>query len=212
MLQALLTIALLYAGALVSPGPNILLVTQLAASAGRAIAVQAALGIAAGAGLWASAVVLGLPVLFAVVPGLRELLQLAGASYLLYIAWRLWRSGMATGGDAARPVGGIAAFRLGLLTNLTNPKAALFFGSVFSTALPASPTPTLCVLAVLLIMASASGWYGWLAVMLSHPGVREAYAGRALLLGRLAALLLGSLAIALLVGALRSVGAPGAQM
>jgi threonine/homoserine/homoserine lactone efflux protein len=79
----------------------------------------------------------------------------------------------------------------------------MFFGSVFATALPAAPSRTLCVLAVLLIVASASSWYGLLAVMLSHPPVREAYAQRALLLGRVAAVLLGSLAIGLLAGALR---------
>jgi hypothetical protein len=56
---------------------------------------------------------------------------------------------------------------------------------------------------VALIIVSASAWYGLLGVLFSRPVVREAYARHAQLLGRIAAVVLGSLAAALLVGALR---------
>jgi threonine efflux protein len=198
MLNALLTIFVLYAGALVSPGPNILLVSQLAASSGHRTAVLAALGIAAGAGLWATAVVLGLPALFAAVPGLRNVMQLAGGAYLLYLATRLWRSGIASAGEGPSGLRALAALRLGTLTNLTNPKAVLFFGSVFAAALPPAPTAALKSATVALVISSAAGWYGLLAILFSRATVREAYARRARLFGRIAAVVLGGLAAALL--------------
>ncbi|MFM1885728.1 MAG: hypothetical protein RL026_885 [Pseudomonadota bacterium] len=203
MLNSLLTIFVLYAGALISPGPNILLVSQLAASSGHRTALLAALGIAAGAGMWAAAVVLGLPALFAAVPGLRGLMQLAGGGYLLYLAIRLWRSGVAAGGAGPAGLGALAAFRLGTLTNLTNPKALLFFGSVFATALPPAPTPALKSATVALVIGSAASWYGLLALLFSRATVREGYARRARLFGRIAAAVLGGLAAALLEDGLR---------
>jgi hypothetical protein len=72
---------------------------------------------------------------------------LKGGAYLLYLANRLWRSKPGPTEQAPVAVSRMKAFRLGLLTNLSNPKAALFFGSVFATSFPAHPEPALQVIA-----------------------------------------------------------------
>ena len=90
MLSTFVTIWILHVAAMVSPGPNVLLVSQLAASDRARSAVFAALGVTCGAALWATCAVLGVHVVFVAFPGLRLALQVAGGVYLLYVAIRLW--------------------------------------------------------------------------------------------------------------------------
>src|SRR6185295_16304890 len=92
MLSTLVTIWVLHVAAMVSPGPNVLLVSQLAASDRARSAVFAALGVTFGAALWATCAVLGVHVVFVAFPELSLALQVAGGVYLLYVAIRLWRS------------------------------------------------------------------------------------------------------------------------
>lgn len=139
MLTTLFAIWLLHLAALVTPGANALLVSQLAASDRTRSALFAALGVTAGAAMWSSAAVLGVNAVFEAFPRFRIALQVAGAIYLLYLATRLWRSPATPDTDQSRSMSASAAFRLGLLTNATNPKSALFFGSIFSASLPAQP-------------------------------------------------------------------------
>ena len=203
MLSTLLTIWLLHMAALITPGANVLLISQLAASGQARGATLAAWGVATGAALWSSAAVLGVHALFAAFPAFRLGLQVAGALYLLYIASRLWRStASATAGDAPW-MGGWRAYRLGLLTNLSNPKSALFFGSVFSTALPAEPGPLLLTAAVLLIVCNATAWHLGLAYVFSRRRVQAGYAAQRGWLGRVACAALGALGVGLLVASVR---------
>src|SRR5258707_9453929 len=130
MLSTFVTIWILHVAAMMSPGANVLLVSQLAASDRARSAVFAALGVAFGATLWATCAVLGVHVVFVAFPGLRLALQVAGGAYLLYVAIRLWRSSGAALDGRASSVSSWAAFRRGFLTNITNPKVALFFGSI----------------------------------------------------------------------------------
>jgi len=99
MLSTFVTIWLLHVAALLTPGANVLLVSQLAASGHRRSASYAALGVAIGAAIWSSSAVLGVSALFAAFPAARLFLQVAGATYLLYVASRLWRSRGSTAGD-----------------------------------------------------------------------------------------------------------------
>jgi threonine/homoserine/homoserine lactone efflux protein len=140
MTTTLLTIWLLHVAAMMSPGANVLLVSQLAASDRARSARFAALGVTVGAAIWATSAVLGVNAVFHMFPGLRLGLQVAGGVYLLYVASRLWRSSDAPLQGKATSVSAPAAFRLGFLTNITNPKSALFFGSVFAASFPASPS------------------------------------------------------------------------
>ncbi|MGH8804289.1 MAG: LysE family transporter, partial [Polaromonas sp.] len=92
MFSILISIWFLHLAAMVSPGANVFLVSQLAASDRTRSAVFAALGVTLGAGLWATFAVLGVNAVFEAFPRLRLALQIAGGLYLLYVASRLWRS------------------------------------------------------------------------------------------------------------------------
>ena len=204
MLITLVTVWLLYVVVMVSPGANVLLVSQLAASGQARSARFAGFGIAFGAGIWATCAIFGVNVIFRAFPGLHLALQVAGGIYLLYLASRLWRSSGAAVGESAVTTSRAAAFRLGLLTNITNPKAALFFGSVFAASFPAQPGVALQASAVAVVVASALGWYMLLAYLMSGARIRAAYARTSRITTRVAAIAFGAMGLGLLVAALRA--------
>jgi len=207
MLSTFITIWLLHMAALLTPGANVLLVSHLAASGHRRSASYAALGVTVGAAIWSSAAVLGVSALFAAFPAARLILQVLGALYLLYVAVRLWRSQASPAGSGELAIG--RAFRAGLLTNLSNPKSALFFGSVFSAALPEHPSATVLVAAVALVVSNALCWHLLLAFLFSSKAVQAGYARQRGVFARLAGTVVGALGLSLLFATLREGGHRG---
>ncbi|QTD44914.1 LysE family translocator [Ottowia testudinis] len=192
MWSAFLTMAALHWVVLVTPGVNFVLIGQLAVDGQRDRAVAAALGVSSMTLLWALLSVLGMGVVFAAHPDLRQLLQLAGGAYLCYLAWKLWTNPPAGTTEAmAHLPSRVAAFRRGFVTNALNPKPALFFGSVFATAVPPAAGWTWMVAAVALVYANALVWHMLLALAFSHAAVLRRYARQRARLNRLSAVVLG---------------------
>lgn len=113
-----------------TPGPNMAWLAILAAGRGRWAGLAAVAGVALGLALLGLLAILGLGALVLEQPLLFQALRWAGVAYLVYLAWEAWR-------DARRPLEGLEAggtgwrfFRRGLVTNLLNPKAALFYVTV----------------------------------------------------------------------------------
>jgi threonine efflux protein len=117
MLATLLTITALHWVVLVTPGVNLMLVSQLAASGQRRNALVASLGITAVTLTWALLALFGVSAVFAAHPQLRQTLQVAGGLYLCYVAVKLWRAGAPAEGMHTGKLGAWAAFRLGFFTN-----------------------------------------------------------------------------------------------
>lgn len=199
MLSFLLSISLLHWLVLVTPGANVLVVMNLAASGQRRAACFAGLGITAVAGIWSALALAGVSAVFAAHPALRLTVQCAGGAYLLHVAVRLWRS--PAGGQGVQAVGlsPLAALRLGFLTNILNPKSALFFGGVFAAVLPAAASTAMLVAAVALVLANALLWHLFLALAFSSAPVKAAYARQRQRLNRLAASLVGFFGARLLI-------------
>jgi threonine efflux protein len=202
MLSTLAAIALMHWVVLATPGANVLVVSQLAAAGQRKAACWAALGVSVVALIWATFAVLGVNAVFAAHPRLRVALQAAGGLYLCYVAFRLWLADASPAANEAGALASFAAFRLGFVTNILNPKSALFFGSVFATALPANPSATLLSAAVTLVLVNALLWHLFLALAFSQPRVQAAYARWRKGLNGLASALIGAFGIRLLLTAL----------
>lgn len=115
-----------------TPGPDMLLIASRSASQGRAAGFATLAGIQAGTYCHALAAAFGLSQLFLIVPVAYDAVRYAGAAYLLYLAWKTVRSGAVTltPQSAGRQAVGVM-FRQGLLTNLLNPKMALFVLALF---------------------------------------------------------------------------------
>jgi RhtB (resistance to homoserine/threonine) family protein len=169
--------------ALVSPGPDALVVAQTAASSGRRDGFACAAGVGAGMAVWSAAALGGLAAIFAEAAWLYRLVVLAGAAYLVVTGLRMLADarrggdGRGTEEPAMRAVrrGAFAAFRRGLVTNLSNPKAAVLFASVFAVTLPPHTGHGLGAALVLGVTSSSVLWYVLLARLLSADSVRAAY-------------------------------------
>jgi threonine/homoserine/homoserine lactone efflux protein len=141
-LAALLAVHL---GAVATPGPNTLLVTNMAAAGSRRAALWAAAGTGAGALVWVSATLGGASALFAAVPRLADVLRWLGGAYLVFLGGQaLWSASQSRGAERApalfAPASAAIAFRRGLVTNLSNPKSMAYYLSLLvASAAPDAP-------------------------------------------------------------------------
>ena len=165
--------------AMVSPGPNFLIVTQTAISRTRRAGIVTALGIATGAAVWASATLLGLSALFTHLPWLYGGIKFLGGIYLLSLGIKLWRTADQPLGPAKdqrlMPETDWQAFRLGLPTNLANPKAGIFFGGIFAALLTPDLPMWVKLTAISIIIADATGWHIALACLFSTQRAQQFY-------------------------------------
>jgi threonine/homoserine/homoserine lactone efflux protein len=112
-----------------TPGPDMLYVAARSTSEGRRAGIVSALGIGAGTFVHIAALALGLSALLAAVPPLYDAVRLAGAAYLAWLGIRaLLRPAPTDAEDEPPPPASLGAiFRQGVVTNVLNPKVALFF-------------------------------------------------------------------------------------
>lgn len=111
-----------------APGPDMLYVSTRSLAQGRRAGVISALGIAAGAVVHTLLIASGLAALLRAVPVAYEVVRFAGAAYLIWLGVQAIRSRSGPLNAAALPrAGEWAIFRQGMITNLLNPKVALFF-------------------------------------------------------------------------------------
>lgn len=210
MMPTLLTIAVLHWAVLILPGFNFLLIGQLAASGRRATAMAAVAGMTTATLLWALLAVAGVGIVFTAHPVIRQGAQVAGGLYLLVLAVRLGRSGQAPDAAASTCLAAGAALRAGFFTSALNPKIALFYGSVFATALPANPSFSLVLAAVAMVYLNSVIWHTGLALALSAPVVQRAWLAHFRTLNRVAGLLVGGMGLRLLAGTMQELRDAGA--
>lgn len=169
--------------AVISPGPDFLVVIRASMTQSRRAGVFTAVGVVTGIGCWAVAALTGLSVLIDRYQHLYTELRLAGAIFLIGLglltlrdAWRA--SGhqamreKTSGPSLSRPTSGptvvqpgIRNWRLGLLTNLANPKALIFFGALFATLLPAGMGTSEKAIVLIVMLLMALTWFVGIALM-----------------------------------------------
>ncbi|WP_109525267.1 MULTISPECIES: LysE family translocator [Nocardia] len=116
-------------GMVLTPGPNMMYLVSRTVSQGRGAGLVSLTGVAAGFGVYLAAATAGITTVFAVVPGLYLALKLAGAAYLLWLAWQAVRpGGVSAFSPSALPADPTRRlFTMGLVTNLLNPKIAIMY-------------------------------------------------------------------------------------
>lgn len=177
-LTAFWTIVLIHLAAAISPGPSFVVSARSSATFGFRYGVALAFGFGLGALLWAIVALAGISLIFELVPELYRLIKLAGAAFLIYLAFRIWRSAGSeptTTDEAQGAQKGSAAFRLGLWTFISNPKPAVFFGAVFAGLVPVdTPLPWLVAI-IVAVFINETGWYIVVARAFSLPHTRRVY-------------------------------------
>jgi len=119
-------------GIIIVPGVDMVFVLANSLTGGRASGLSATAGIMAGGVLHTLYAALGVSVILHLVPGLFNVLLVAGAAYIAWIGFSLVRSSITIGGiEGSGKLSRWASFRQGALTSLMNPKAYLFMLAVY---------------------------------------------------------------------------------
>lgn len=190
-----------------SPGPSFILVVRISVAASRRDGLAAALGMGCGGLIFAGLALAGLQALLMQVTWLYLVLKAAGGAYLVYLGYRIWRGAhesLAVDESAGVARGWRRSFAVGLATQISNPKTAIYYASVFAAFLPAQPPTAMFWALPPLIFVIEAGWYALVAIAFSAQAPRAAYLGCKAWIDRLAGAVLGLLGGKLILEALRA--------
>ena len=131
-LENLAGVAIIALGMVVTPGPNMIYLTSRAISQGRLAGMISLAGVALGFVCYLLAAALGLAVLFKAVPVTYDIVRIARALYLSYLAWNMLKPNGVSPFEARElpPHSPRRLFMMGLVTNLLNPKIALMYSAL----------------------------------------------------------------------------------
>ena len=179
MFVALCTLIFIHFCALITPGPDFFLVSQTAVSRSRKDAVLVAFGICLGAMVWSLLALMGLNIIFEKMAWLKQGLLVAGGLYLCWLGYQMLRSAFSKGEQSIKqivlPQSPYLFFMKGLLTNLSNPKAVIYFGSVFSLFLANPLFDQHHSLLFIIVSIETALWFLLVAFVFSLPTFRTAY-------------------------------------
>jgi threonine/homoserine/homoserine lactone efflux protein len=195
----LLSIGVVQLLAVISPGPSFLITARTAVARSRADGLKIALGLGAGTFVWAALALLGLNAVFRAVPAAFLAMKFAGALFLLWIAFQIFRHAkvpleLADGGGETpnRP------FLKGFFVQISNPKVAVFFGSIFIAMLPANVLLWMTVALIAIVTFNEVWWYSAVALFFASGPVRNLYLRAKAWIDRVTGLFLGGLGLRLL--------------
>lgn len=180
MLETSLFVATIATLGMLSPGPDFFLVVKNAARYRRPVAMVTALGVILGVATHMSYCVAGLAVVITATPWLFNFLKYAGAAYLIWIGLQalLAKGGskMAMENASHQQISYKNAFIQGYLCNLLNPKATLFFLSMFTQVLSIHSSTGEKLWYAFIIWILAAIWWPVLVFLIQSEPVRRGLA------------------------------------
>lgn len=197
------TLMLVFLLLLISPGADLAMVMRQALIYGRKNACFTAFGIGTALMLHVTYTILGLGFIISRSLVLFNLVKWAGVIYLVYIGIKaLCAKGAmvaVTAEDTVKPVQSVhKAFLLGFTVNMLNPKAVLFFLSIFSTFVAATtPGQIKCVYGGTMAVLTIS-WFMLVSFFLTTPVMRRLYARAAKWIDRMSGTVFVGLGIRLM--------------
>lgn len=171
-----ITIATVHLLAVASPGPDFAIVLKHSVSYGRRAAIYTSVGIGLAILLHVAYSLLGIGLLIQTTPWLFTVLTYAAAAYLAYIGVKALGSHGGASAQGSHKSGQLSdkkAFVIGFITNGLNPKATLFFLSLFAVVISVN-TPMQIKLVYGVYLALATGlWFVALSFLLGSGAVRS---------------------------------------
>ena len=205
-LSSLMAIAAVLIMGVISPGPSFIYVARNAVARSRMHGLVTALGTGTGAAIFSIMAMMGLQKVLTAVPEMFIGLKVAGGLYLLWLGYKIYRG-------AAQPMdfaaGGMVAehsllktFRDGLYTQLSNPKTALVFASIFTALLPERIPLAFYYIVPLMSFLIDVSWYSLVALVLSSARPRGVYLRMKRKIDIVTATVLGALGLRLIATSL----------
>lgn len=177
---ALFAIWLLHLFAAISPGPSVLMSARIGVMQGLRAGIFVSIGIGISAVIWAAAALFGLAIVFEAAPALLWTLKIVGGIYLIWLGWKMWKSAdtpLGQPGEGALPRSDWSALRLGIITQLANPKPAIMFSAIFLGTVPPSAPVWVYGVILALVFLNDTLWNVFVARLFSFDRSRKAYLG-----------------------------------
>jgi len=172
-------VLLAHALAVISPGPDFIVAVKNSLAYSRKTGLWTAIGIGLGIMVHVTYCIAGIAFIISQSIILFSVIKLLGAGYLIYIGSKAL---LASGGQSELAVQAEAndltvfeAIRSGFLTNVLNPKATLFFLSLFTMVItPSVPLPVLLLVSLFMVV-NTTLWFSLVAVFFTQPAVRSQF-------------------------------------
>ncbi|WOE33260.1 MULTISPECIES: LysE family transporter [unclassified Acinetobacter] len=181
MLLAFGSLIFIHFCALITPGPDFFIVTQTAISRSRMQAIYVVLGITTAVLIWAFFALVGLNIIFEKFEWLRKAIMISGGIYLCWLGFQMLKSAFSKqnnlqeSSDVTLPKSNLRFFIKGFLTNISNPKAVIYFGSVFSIFL-SNPILNQMHFAMWLVIGIETFlWFSLVVFVFSFPKFKTMY-------------------------------------
>lgn len=173
------TVTLIHLLAVISPGPDFVMCVRNSLTYSRKTGIWTAVGFGAGVSVHIAYSLAGLAIIISKSVLLFNLIKFLGAGYLIYVGARslLSKSSTFHAGEAhkKRDIPALSAVRMGFLTNVLNPKATLFFLSVFTLVVsPSTPTSVMALMGVIMI-ANTILWFSIVSLFLTQDRIRSLF-------------------------------------
>lgn len=175
---ALLAVLAALSVGVVSPGPSFVMIARVAVSSSRSHALSASVGMGMGGVLFGAAALLGLQTVLHAVPTLYIGLKVIGGLYLCYLGLQIFRHAkqhLEVGAASHASASLSRSLLLGLATQVSNPKTAVVYASVFAALLPPSFSLGFAAALLALVFLVEAGWYALVALVLSSAAPQKAY-------------------------------------
>jgi threonine efflux protein len=175
-LSVLVAVSVIWGVAVMTPGPNFFITVHTAIGTTRRLSLFTVLGIVVGTLVWSISGYFGISILFKSAPMLYYSLKIIGGLYLVYVGFNLiLKKNIQSKSTVGKHHSAMSCFRLGLLTNLLNPKTAAFMTSLFAATIPPNSTIELGVVCVIVICSISATWYSLVAAIFSYDIAKKIY-------------------------------------
>ena len=175
----LLSVASIWTLAVITPGPNFFITAQTTVKHSRFAGLFIVLGTCTGTIIWSIAGYFGIASLFMIAPWLYTTLKIAGGSYIFYLGvMMIIKSCKSLSNQdtlTENSQNSYLNWRKGLITNLSNPKTAMFVTSLFASVLPKEPTIGIGISIVSLMVVISLVWYSFIVLIFSSNGFKFYY-------------------------------------
>lgn len=177
LIHGLILIGGIHLLAAAAPGPDFVMVSQQTMTHGKRSGFWCSLGISVGLSIHIAYSAMGLAAVIAHSTALLWIIKVLGASYLLYLGYQGLRAKPSVEANTHAPLSSepapsaASAFYKGVLCNALNPKAPIYFVSIFTVVLSADmPAVELCVYGAWMMLIQF-GWFATLTWLLARPAV-----------------------------------------
>lgn len=174
----LLTITIIQLLAIMSPGPDFAIICRNSLVYSRRTGLYSALGISLGIIVHVTYTLVGIGLIISRSIVLFSAIKFLGAAYLIYIGYKSLKAkpnGKIDSIKSKQDLSRLQAIKIGFITNILNPKVTLFFFSLFTQVISPTTPASLRALYGLQMFVFTLGWFSLLAVIISHPVIKNRF-------------------------------------